>query len=73
MVKPVPMDILRDLTPEEHEIAHIMKWVKSEYKDPNGYYHIIFKKGTPERILRQYKRDYEMMLFKTKGDYLIEK
>lgn len=73
MAKVEPMDILRDLTPTEHEVVKIVKWFADDKRDAKGYIHIKFKKDTPQKILDLYQKDYKLMYFKTKGDYTIEK
>ncbi len=72
--KLAPMDILRDLTPTEKKMANIISWATQKtYEDKDGYVHVVFKKNTPKKILRAYKNNLDIMLFKTEGDYTVEK
>lgn len=73
MDKLEPMDILRQLTPEENEVCEILSWAVDDTKDQDGYIKLIFKKNTPKKIIENYYKDNNLMPFKTKGDYTIEK
>lgn len=68
-----PMDILRELTPEERKVGYILSWAVDDRKDKNGDITMIFKKDTPQKILKAYLRDLNLMPFKANRKFEIEK
>lgn len=69
-----PMDIDRFPTPEEQKFGEIISWATEDsYEDKDGYVHMVFKKDTPKKIIKEFQDNLDIMWFKTKGDYSIEK
>lgn len=66
------MDILREPSPEEETLATILRWVKDshEYKESKTAT-IIFKKNTPDRILKLFQKNTDLFIAIT--DFTINK
>ncbi|ALJ23363.1 hypothetical protein ACI3PI_07910 [Lactobacillus helveticus] len=67
-----PMDILREPTPEEETLATILRWVKDSHDNKeNKTTTIVFKKNTPQKILKSFQRNTDLFVAIT--DYTINK
>lgn len=74
MEKVEPMDILRMPSPEEETMAEITTWVKAlkDNKAANCTT-VLFKKNTPKKILKLYKKNYDLIPFLAHKEYKIER
>lgn len=70
MEKLEPMDILRVPTKNDTIVAEICQWVKTSHDDKeNKISTVVFKKGTPKKILRLFERNTDAFIVIT--DYTI--
>lgn len=67
-----PMDILREPSPEEETLATILRWVKDSHDNKeNKTATIVFKKDTPEKILKMFQKNTDLFVAIT--DFTISK
>lgn len=66
-----PMDILMVPTKEMKILAKIGKWIKSSYYDQNRYVNIVFKKETPQSILKLFQENTYVFHQKVNKNYQI--